>query len=132
MSLHEPSYNFIDIFFGHTHGDQFSVRHNFMCASPLADFGQIKIYYANNATNINADTAVTTSWIGPSITPLTNLNSGFRVYEVDSAVSAANCSRLACWLISLLLTDIRNSRCAHVSLLGWLAQKRVCEANDLM
>lgn len=24
--------------------------------------------------------------MGPSITPLTNLNSGFRVYEVDSAV----------------------------------------------
>ena len=103
-----------------------------MCAFPLADFGQIQIYYANNATNINADTALATSWIGPSITPLTNLNSGFRVYEVDSAVSAANCSQLACWLISLLLTDIRNSRCAHVSLPGWLAQKRVCEANDLM
>ena len=26
--------------------------------------------------------------IGPSITPLTNLNSGFRVYEVDSGVRA--------------------------------------------
>ncbi len=24
--------------------------------------------------------------IGPSVTPLTNLNSGFRVYEVDSGV----------------------------------------------
>jgi len=24
------------------------------------------------------------SWIGPSVTPLTNYNSGFRVYEVDS------------------------------------------------
>ena len=24
--------------------------------------------------------------IGPSLTPLTNLNSGFRMYEVDSAV----------------------------------------------
>ncbi|KAN0117949.1 Metallo-dependent phosphatase-like protein [Russula decolorans] len=56
-----------NIFFGHTHEDQFS------------------IFYANNATNISAQTALTTSWIGPSITPLTNLNSGFRVYEVDSA-----------------------------------------------
>jgi len=56
-----------------------------MSAFPLSDFGQIQIYYANNATNINADTALTTSWIGPSVTPLTNLNSGFRVYEVDSA-----------------------------------------------
>ncbi|KAH9996082.1 Metallo-dependent phosphatase [Russula vinacea] len=43
------------------------------------------IFYANNATNISAQTALTVSWIAPSITPLTNLNSGFRVYEVDSA-----------------------------------------------
>jgi len=89
MSPHESSRNFIDIFFGHTHGDQFSVRHDFMCTFSLADFGQIQIYYANNATNINADTALTASWIGPSVTPLSNLNSGFRVYEVDSAVCAA-------------------------------------------
>jgi sphingomyelin phosphodiesterase len=56
-----------NIFYGHTHEDQFS------------------IFYANNGTNMSAHTALTTSWIGPSITPLTNLNSGFRVYEVDSA-----------------------------------------------
>ncbi|KAF8274298.1 sphingomyelin phosphodiesterase [Lactarius quietus] len=56
-----------NIFWGHTHQDQFM------------------IFYANNATNISAETALATSWIGPSITPLTNLNSGFRVYEVDSA-----------------------------------------------
>ncbi|KAI0253189.1 Metallo-dependent phosphatase-like protein [Lactifluus subvellereus] len=56
-----------NIFWGHTHEDQFS------------------LFYANNATNISAQTALATSWIGPSITPLTNLNSGFRVYEVDSA-----------------------------------------------
>ncbi|KAH9962705.1 Metallo-dependent phosphatase [Lactifluus volemus] len=56
-----------NIFWGHTHEDEFSV------------------YYANNATNISAQTALATSWIGPSITPLKNLNSGFRVYEVDSA-----------------------------------------------
>ena len=46
----------------------------------------MQIFYANNATNISAQTALTVSWIAPSITPLTNLNSGFRVYEVDSAV----------------------------------------------
>jgi predicted phosphodiesterase len=56
-----------NIFWGHSHEDQ------------------ITIFYANNATNINAGTARSTAWIGPSITPLTNLNSGFRVYEVDSA-----------------------------------------------
>ncbi|KAI9511896.1 Metallo-dependent phosphatase-like protein [Russula earlei] len=56
-----------NIFFGHTHEDMFS------------------IYYTNNGTNQTAQTAITTSWIGPSVTPFTNLNSGFRVYEVDSA-----------------------------------------------
>jgi hypothetical protein len=55
-----------NIFFGHTHEDQFMV------------------YYANNGTVRNSETALATGWIGPSITPLTNLNSGFRLYEVDT------------------------------------------------
>ncbi|KAI0070334.1 Metallo-dependent phosphatase [Panus rudis PR-1116 ss-1] len=54
------------IFWGHTHEDQ------------------MNIFYANNATNINAQNAQAVAWIGPSITPGSNLNSGFRVYEVDS------------------------------------------------
>jgi len=54
------------IFFGHTHEDQLS------------------IFYANNATDISAENALAVQWITPSVTPLTNLNSGFRVYEVDS------------------------------------------------
>lgn len=53
------------IMWGHTHEDQFM------------------IYYANNATNMSAEHALTTGWVGPSITPLTNVNSGFRMYEVD-------------------------------------------------
>ncbi|KAJ4357130.1 uncharacterized protein N0V89_001705 [Didymosphaeria variabile] len=55
-----------NVFFGHTHEDQFM------------------IYYANNGTNQSAGNALTTGWIGPSVTPLTNLNSGFRLYEVDT------------------------------------------------
>ncbi|KIM88956.1 hypothetical protein PILCRDRAFT_813955 [Piloderma croceum F 1598] len=55
-----------NIFFGHTHEDQ------------------VSIFYSNNGTNMSAETAQTMSWTAPSITPLTNLNSGFRVYEVDS------------------------------------------------
>lgn len=55
-----------NVFFGHTHEDQFM------------------IYFANNGTVQNAETALTTGWIGPSVTPLTNLNSGFRLYEVDT------------------------------------------------
>ena len=55
-----------NVFFGHTHEDHFI------------------IYYANNGTKQSLDTALTTGWIGPSVTPLTNLNSGFRMYEVDT------------------------------------------------
>ncbi|EMD32798.1 hypothetical protein CERSUDRAFT_161311 [Gelatoporia subvermispora B] len=55
------------IFFGHTHEDQ------------------LEIFYANNGTVMNAETAQAVAWIAPSLTPLTNLNSGFRMYEVDSA-----------------------------------------------
>ena len=61
---------------------------------------QMQIFYANNATNISAQTALTTSWIGPSITPLTNLNSGFRVYEVDSAVRVITYILGSFWLTS--------------------------------
>jgi hypothetical protein len=31
-----------------------------------------------------AENALTTDRIGPSVTPLTNLNSGYRMYEVDT------------------------------------------------
>ena len=55
-----------NIFFGHTHEDEFM------------------IYYANNASDISLANALATGWIGPSVTPLTNLNSGFRMYEVDT------------------------------------------------
>lgn len=55
-----------NIFWGHTHEDEMS------------------IFYANNGTEMTAETAQTLAWIGPSVTPLTNLNAGFRVYEIDS------------------------------------------------
>jgi hypothetical protein len=55
-----------NMFWGHTHEDQ------------------VMIYYANNGTVQNSSTALTSGWIGPSVTPLTNLNSGFRMYEVDT------------------------------------------------
>ena len=55
-----------NIFFGHTHEDE------------------IMIYYSNNGTAQTSANALTPGWIGPSVTPLTNLNSGFRLYEVDT------------------------------------------------
>ncbi|KAK4230455.1 Metallo-dependent phosphatase-like protein [Podospora fimiseda] len=48
-----------NVFFGHTHEDQ------------------VSIYYDSTYEPI------TTGWIGPSLTPLTNMNSGYRMYEVD-------------------------------------------------
>lgn len=54
------------IFFGHTHEDQ------------------LMIYYANNGTVQDTAHALNVAWVGPSITPLTNLNSGYRMYEVDT------------------------------------------------
>jgi predicted phosphodiesterase len=55
-----------NVFFGHTHEDQFM------------------IYYRHNGTRQTRNDALTTGWIGPSITPLSNVNSGFRMYEVDT------------------------------------------------
>ncbi|EJD04893.1 uncharacterized protein FOMMEDRAFT_18613 [Fomitiporia mediterranea MF3/22] len=55
------------IFWGHTHEDELS------------------IFYTNNGTVQSAENALVVSWNAPSITPASNLNSGFRVYEVDSS-----------------------------------------------
>lgn len=55
------------LFFGHTHEDQAFV------------------YYAGNGTRpANAADALASAWVGPSLTPLTNLNAGYRLYEVDT------------------------------------------------
>ena len=42
------------------------------------------IYYSNNGTTRDLSHATNVGWIGPSLTPLTNVNSGFRMYEVDT------------------------------------------------
>jgi hypothetical protein len=55
-----------NVFFGHTH----------------EDFAYV--FYANNGTDQSAKNALNTAWVGPSITPLTNVNSAFRSYEVDT------------------------------------------------
>ncbi|KAF9237929.1 hypothetical protein BU15DRAFT_75527 [Melanogaster broomeanus] len=75
-----------NIFFGHTHEDQLSI--SVLHTQLAAGFHPLQIFYATNATNASTETAQMLSWIIPSLTPLTNLNSGFRVHEVDSAGSA--------------------------------------------
>jgi hypothetical protein len=52
-------------FFGHTHADELGV------------------FYTNNGTVQNAETAASVAYIMPSITTYTNLNAGFRYYLVD-------------------------------------------------
>ncbi|KAF9322235.1 hypothetical protein BG003_003246 [Podila horticola] len=51
-------------FFGHSHYDEFA------------------LFYGSGAKT--AANAISTAWVGPSVTPYTNLNPGFRVYKVDS------------------------------------------------
>ncbi|KAF9116534.1 hypothetical protein BGX27_001828 [Mortierella sp. AM989] len=51
-------------FFGHSHFDDFA------------------LYYGPGAKS--SQNAISTAWIGPSVTPYTNLNPGFRVYKADS------------------------------------------------
>ncbi|KAG0024444.1 hypothetical protein BGZ81_007716 [Podila clonocystis] len=52
-------------FFGHKHYDDFA------------------LYYGPDGVK-SAANAIATAWIGPSVTTLTNLNPGFRVYKVDT------------------------------------------------
>ncbi|KAG0066033.1 hypothetical protein BGZ89_007695 [Linnemannia elongata] len=54
----------IEQFFGHSHYDEFSLTYGLGGKS--------------------AQNAVSTSWIGPSVTPYTNLNPAFCVYKVDT------------------------------------------------
>ncbi|KAF9192897.1 hypothetical protein BGZ50_008138 [Haplosporangium sp. Z 11] len=51
-------------FFGHSHYDEFA------------------LYYGPGAKSMQ--NAISTGWIGPSVTPFTDLNPGFRVYKVDT------------------------------------------------
>lgn len=55
-----------NLFWGHTHEDE------------------VMLYYANNGTAQTSENALVSGWIGPSVTPLTNVSSGFRMYEVDT------------------------------------------------
>lgn len=52
------------LFFGHTHQDQFNVL------------------YANDEKTV--ESAIMNTWIGQSVTPLSNYNPGWKYYEVDS------------------------------------------------
>ncbi|KAI9233528.1 MAG: Metallo-dependent phosphatase-like protein [Podila humilis] len=46
-------------------------------------YDDFALYYAADGVK-SAENAISTAWVGPSVTPLGNLNSGFRVYKVDT------------------------------------------------
>jgi len=65
------------VFFGHTHQDQLLLFYDHLPTSLCKDG-------LRNTSAINFAAPLQTSYIGPSITPLTGLNSGYRVYQIDS------------------------------------------------
>ena len=50
-----------------------------------------------SSTARTAEAALTPGWIGPSVTPLTNLNSGYRMYEVDTGKHLGRRSYKSSW-----------------------------------
>lgn len=71
-------YTIAAIFFGHTHKDQLQLFYDYLPDSinPLTGH--------RDTTKIDFSKPLQVGYIGPSITPLTGLNSGYRVYQVDS------------------------------------------------
>lgn len=62
------------IFFGHTHEDEIGIYYDFLPQNSTT----------LDTTLIDFNTPLNTAFIGPSIVPLTNLNAGWAVYQVDS------------------------------------------------
>ena len=64
------SHTIAHIFFGHTHEDQFQVFYNVTNGN-------------STSANRNTQDAVASAFLGPSLTPLTNVQPSLRIYEVD-------------------------------------------------
>ncbi|KAI1623540.1 sphingomyelin phosphodiesterase [Exophiala viscosa] len=72
------------IFFGHTHQDQLQIFYDFLPSSLQTGSDTGKPSTLRDTTLVDFDSPLQVSYIGPSITPLTGLNSGYRVYQVDA------------------------------------------------
>jgi len=66
------------IFFGHTHEDQLMVYYDYAPSSYNATTG------LRNTTDVDYTMPLMVGYIGPSITPLSGNNAGWRMYEVDA------------------------------------------------
>ncbi|KIV80215.1 hypothetical protein PV11_07731 [Exophiala sideris] len=72
------------IFFGHTHQDQLQIFYDFLPSSLQSGSDTSKSSTVRDTTLVNFEKPLQISYIGPSITPLTGLNAGYRVYQVDA------------------------------------------------
>lgn len=69
------------IFFGHTHEDQLEIFYDYLPNSTYTVNG--KTY--RNTTMVDYTKPLMIAYIGPSITPLTGLNAGYTLYQVDAS-----------------------------------------------
>lgn len=70
------------IFFGHTHEDQLQIFYDYLPNSTYTDPKSGKTL--RNTTMVDYTKPLMTAFIGPSITPLTGLNAGYVLYQVDA------------------------------------------------
>lgn len=68
------------IFFGHTHEDQIQIFYDYLPNSTYTMNG--KTY--RNTSLVDYSKPLQMAFIGPSITPLTNNNAGYQLYQVDA------------------------------------------------
>ncbi|OAP58414.1 hypothetical protein AYL99_07504 [Fonsecaea erecta] len=72
------------IFFGHTHQDQVQIFYDYLPSSQVTVTTRSGPQTLRDTTQIDLTKPLQISHIGPSITPLTGLNSGFRIYQIDA------------------------------------------------
>lgn len=68
------------IFFGHTHEDEKQIFYDFLPNSTYVV--DSRIY--RNTSMVDYSKPLAVAYIGPSVVPLTNLNAGYTLYQVDS------------------------------------------------
>ena len=68
------------IFFGHTHEDQLEIFYDYLPNSTYMKNGKT----LRNTTMVDYTKPLMMAFIGPSITPLTGLNAGYQLYQIDS------------------------------------------------
>ncbi|KAI9844047.1 MAG: hypothetical protein M1838_002338 [Thelocarpon superellum] len=67
------------LFWGHTHEDQLMIYYDYASSSLTGSPA------TRNTTDVDYNQPLSVGFIGPSVTPLTGLNAGWRLYEVDAA-----------------------------------------------